>query len=116
MDVTSLYTNIDQEEGRIACESFLNLRLLPSIPTKIISNLIRLILSCNTMFFNGKFFHQIKGTAMGNSMAVNFANLFMSDLETKILDDYEKEYGHRPTCWLRYIDDIFLYGSMERQN
>jgi len=108
MDVTSLYTNIDQEEGRIACESFLNLRLIPSIPTKIISNLIRIILSCNTMFFNGKFFHQIKGTAMGSSMAVNFANLFMSDLETKILDDYEKEHGLRPTCWLRYIDDIFF--------
>ena len=33
---------------------------------------------------------------MGSFMAVNFANLFMSELETKILDAYEKEHGLRP--------------------
>ena len=45
---------------------------------------------------------------MGSAMAVNFANLFMSELETRMLDQYEKENGIRPTCWLRYIDDIFF--------
>ena len=111
MDVTSLYTNIDQKEGRDTCESFLNLRSLPSVPTHFITKLIDIILHSNTMFFNGQFFHQIKGTAMGTSMAVNFANLFMSQLEQDMLRDYEQEYGVRPTSWLRYIDDIFFVWS-----
>ena len=81
MDVTSLYTNIDQQEGRSTCEHFLSQRQRPSIPTKFIITLINLILKCNTMFFNGRFSHQIKGTAMGTAMAVSFANLFMSRLE-----------------------------------
>ena len=111
MDVISLYTNIDQEEGKNTCEDFLNLRSYISIPTNFIVKLISIILHSNTMFFNGKFFHQIKGTAMGTSMAVNFANLFMSRLEQDMLRDYEQQYGYRPSIWLRHIDDIFFVWS-----
>ena len=32
----------------------------------------------------------------------------VSELKTKIIDAYEKEHGLRPTCWLRYIDEIFF--------
>ena len=116
MDVTSLYTNIDQKEGSNTCEEFLNQRLHPSIPTKFIITLINLILKCNTMFFNGHFFHQIKGTAMGTAMAVSFANLFMSRLEQDMLNDYEDQYNIRPKVWLRFIDDIFFIWSMEKKN
>ena len=69
---------------------------------------MKLILSCNTMAFCNRYFHQIKGTAMGTPMAVNYANLFMASLETAMLDAYEKDHGVRPKLWLRYIDDIFF--------
>ena len=58
--------------------------------------------------FNNRFFHQIKGTAMGTPMAVNFSNCFMSSFEKKMLQCYEQIYGLKPALWLRYIDDIFI--------
>ena len=39
------------------------------------------------------FFHQIKGTAMGTSMAVNLANLFMGKFETDLLNGYRNKYN-----------------------
>ena len=108
MDVESLYPNIDQEEGAAACEHYLNLRKVITIPTLLLKKLISVILKCNTMLFNSKFYHQIKGTAMGTAMAVNFANLFMSKTETEMLNAYEQKYDKRPTIWLRFIDDIFF--------
>ena len=60
------------------------------------------------MSFNGRFFHQIKGTAMGTSMAVSYANIFMSEFKQRLLHDYEQGYNRKPALWLRFIDDIFL--------
>ena len=60
------------------------------------------------MQFLNKFFHQIKGTAMGTPMAVNFANLFMANFEEQLLADYAASHGRSPILWLRYIDDIFF--------
>ena len=43
---------------------------------------------------------------MGAKMAVAFANIFMSEVETEIL----KASDTKPLQWKRYIDDVFLYG------
>ena len=43
------------------------------------------------MSFNGRFFHQIKGTATGTPMAVSYANIFSSEFEQRLLHDYEKD-------------------------
>ena len=108
MDVVSLYPNIDQEEGAAACEKVLEERRKKSIPSAIIKSLILLVLRSHTMNFCGRFFHQLKGTAMGTSMAVNFANCFMSVFETQMLQEYTATTGCKPVMWLRYIDDVFF--------
>ena len=46
--------------------------------------------------------------AMGTSMAVNYANLFMSDFERKMLQSYFERTGCKPKLWLRFIDDVFF--------
>ena len=75
MDVTSLYTNIPQEEGiAIVCrayETFYENKL--PIPTHFLRELLRLILKENSFDFNGKNYLQTHGTAM----AVSFANIFI---------------------------------------
>ena len=53
--------------------------------------------------FAGKMFHQIQGTAMGTIMAPAYANIFMGDLEEKLIEDYHTT----PIVWKRYIDDVF---------
>ena len=57
MDVVSLYPNIDHTEGILACEYFMNKRNNQSFSTRIITQLISLILQSNTMEFCGLYFH-----------------------------------------------------------
>ena len=108
MDVKSLYTNIEHAEGIAACHQFLDERRNKRFPTDKLCDLIKLILESNTMKFGHRFFHQLRGTAMGTPMAVNYANLFMSSFETKMLHDFEAEHGVKPLVWIRFIDDIFF--------
>ena len=81
MDVSSLYPNIDHNEGISACEEVLSQREYPLVPASVLSNLLRLILQCNTLKFGERFFHQIKGKAVGTPVAVNFVNVFMGRFE-----------------------------------
>ena len=46
---------------------------------------------------------QTHGTAMGTKIAVAFANIFMAEVETEILN----QSTLKPIVWKRYIDDIF---------
>ena len=66
MDVFLLYPDMDHAEGISACEEMLSDRKPPSVPTSVTSNLLKLILQCNTPKFGKRFSHQIKGTAMGD--------------------------------------------------
>ena len=91
MDVSSLYPNIDHQEGIDACETALNTRTSQSVPTSVLCDLIMTILKCNTLKFGERFLHQIQGTAMGTPMAVNLANLFMGKFETDLMNDYRNK-------------------------
>ena len=48
---------------------------------------------------------------MGTKMAVAFANIFMSAVETEILNLSKT----KPLKWKRYIDDIFSFWRTERK-
>eukprot|EP00111_Clytia_hemisphaerica_P014752 TCONS_00043472-protein len=108
MDVASLYTNIDHEEGANACFDHLEQRNKKSISSSYLKKLILLVLRSNVFRFGCNIYHQIKGTAMGTPMAPNYANLFMASLETKMLDEYYELTKLRPLVWYCYIDDIFF--------
>lgn len=113
MDVTSLYTNIPQEEGIntvcIAYEDFYKNNT--PIPTNSLRNMLRLILQENSFHFNGRNYLQTHGTAMGTKMAVAFANIFMSAVESKIIGKSKI----KPIEWKRYIDDVFSLWNTNRE-
>ena len=54
-DVSSLYPDIDHAEGISACEETLSNRKSQSVPTSVISNLLKLILQCDTLKFGKRF-------------------------------------------------------------
>ena len=108
MDVTSLYPNIDHEQGTEACYHHLRRHKIPSLLCNFLSRLIFLVLKCNALRFGSRFFHQIKETPMGTPMAVNFVNIFMSKFEEEMLDEFQSIHGLRPALWLRFINDIFF--------
>ena len=67
MDVTSLYTNIPQEEGiQTVCEAYASFYQNKSpIPTPLLEQALRLILLENSFEFNRKNYLQTHGAAMG---------------------------------------------------
>ena len=112
MDVTSLYTNIPQEEGiTTVCQAYEAFYIeplppppsTPSIPTRNLREVLSLILQENSFRFNGSDYLQTHGTAMGPKMAVAFANIFMAKIERQIL----RQSSKKPLVWKRYIDDVF---------
>ena len=70
------------------------------------------VLKNNYFQFNDKVKQQISGTAIGMKFAPTYACLFMDQVETDFLRAQEKV----PLVWFRYIDNIFLYGLMERMS
>ena len=74
----------------------------PPIPKRSLKKALRLILQENSFQFNERNYLQTHGTAMGTKMAVAFANIFMAEIETQILD----KSANKPLVWKRYIDDI----------
>ena len=54
--------------------------------------------------FNDNYYIQLHGTAVGICMAPAHVNLFMGDLEKRLL----AQSPIKPFIWWRYIDDIFM--------
>ena len=105
LDVSSLFTNVPLLETiDYICERIEALKYPIGIP---ITSLRELLLRCtlNVQFlFNGNYYRQIDGVAMGSPLGPLFADIFMSKIETLKLHDTIcnfKFYG-------RYVDDIFI--------
>ncbi|XP_044184813.1 uncharacterized protein LOC122964959 [Acropora millepora] len=113
MDVTSLYTNIPQEEGiTIVCNAYeVFHKSNPPISTALLKEMLGLILKEKSFQFNGRNYLQTHETAMGTKMAVAFANIFMSAVETAILS----QSSTKPLEWKRYIDDVFSLWDTNRE-
>ena len=104
LDVSSLYTNIPNNEGILAVAEKLRSDPTKTPITNFILDLLKLVLHSMNFTFNGDHYLQTGGTAMGTSLAPNYANLFMDRFETKALAGYPL----KPLTWKRFIDDIFL--------
>lgn len=114
-DVSSLYTNIPQDEGVQAVMDALQKHrdLVPrGTPSSgIIGRFLQLILEHNYFDFLDSHYLQIQGTAMGTKMACPYANIFMAMIETKLTSTITNHLA----LWKRFIDDIFFIwlGSQE---
>lgn len=112
MDVSNLYTNIVIEKGLKTVKKFLKKYPEENRPDEELLQLLDINLNRNDFEFNGDYYLQIKGTAMGKKFAPSYANIFMADWEEAAL----KECPTKPLCYYRYLDDIFgIWVGSERQ-
>ena len=108
MDITALYTSIPNNDAMLALKHFLDRRPNPYFKTDIILRLAELVLKLNTFQFDGEYYAQTGGVAMGTKMGPSFACLFVGYLEEKMFAEY---IGSPPDLYKRYIDDVFGVSS-----
>lgn len=107
IDVDSLYTNIDNKDGLEAVRKIFELHSDTKRPDQEILDLLKICLENNDFMFNGEWFLQIWGTAMGKKFAPNYANIVLALWEAGALS----KCSLKPDIFLRYLDDIFLVWS-----
>ncbi|XP_078520512.1 uncharacterized protein LOC144785528 [Lissotriton helveticus] len=107
MDVSSLYTQIPQQDGLDVMELYLDRRPRPHrVPTELIISFATVALKKNFFTFEDEMFLQIKGSAMGCPFAPEMAILYMGQYEEKYVLN-NNPYGGCIGQWLRYIDDVW---------
>ncbi len=104
MDVTSLYTNIPNNEGKTAIHrTLVEKKYNGRASIRSIMDLLECVLHKNNFEFNDRHYLQIGGTAMGTKLAPSYSCIYMSQLEKKLLE----RAPYKPEIYLRFIDDIF---------
>lgn len=103
LDVDSLYTNIPIAAGLETVKNIFLKYPDESRPDEEVLRLLEINLTRNDFVFDGKFYLQIKGTAMGKRFAPAYANVFMANWEEGALAKCPK----KPIHYLRYLDDIW---------
>lgn len=116
-DVESLYPSIPWDDGieyatrfysdniRFLHEHAIKENLVRPPPVQFFRAILTLVIKHSYIHFkHERYFHQIKGTAMGVCISVYFANTYMYYVTKPLLDNPPIHL----LCFLRYIDDLFF--------
>ena len=111
-DVESLFTNIPLNETiDIAVDLILKHHPKFSIKKPDLKKLFSFATSETHFLFNGKFYDQVDGVAMGSPLAPILANLFLGFHEETWLNNFNKA---DILLYRRYVDDTFCVFKNER--
>ena len=69
----------------------------PKLPRSVLKDLLVLATKRSHFVFDGQYYDQIDGVAMGSFLGPVFANIFMCDFEVK----WRMNNGARATIWFR---------------
>ena len=101
MDIRSLYIVIPNNDGLLA-HTLNQQTYLAHPPTHSLVCLAELVLTLNTFSFNGEYYQQTGGVAMGSCFGPNYACLFVGHIEEQISQQYK---GKTPDLYKRYLDE-----------
>ena len=107
IDIADLYTMIPQTEGVLSLKRMmdqLELKQIEGLKVETIIRLSRFVMQNNYFSYNGQFYHQMRGGAMGSPLTLTMANCYMFFFEREIFRQISNGGG----LYVRYIDDIFL--------
>ena len=106
-DVTSLYTTIPIDQALLIIENLpehddkLADRTLLS-PRQIL-DLLDILLRTTYFKFNGDFYQETDGAAMGGPTLAIVSEIYMQSLETTAITTAD----HAPKVWEHHVDDVF---------
>ena len=107
-DVESLFTNIPLDETINICVDRLYTRKkkVRGLLKRHFKQLLTLATKSSCFLFNGVYYSQVDGVAMGSPLGPTLANLFLAYHEEQWLDNCPVQF--KPTYYRRYVDDVFL--------
>ena len=107
IDVVDLYTMIPQIEGVLSLRNmlhYLDIKQVQGLKVETIIRLSRFVMQNNYFSFDGQYYHQIRGGAMGSPLTLTMASCYMYFFERPIAGPVKNSGG----LYLRYIDDLFI--------
>jgi len=110
-DVTSLYTNMNIERTLLVTKEALDKHSPQTRLNQHLLDLLQITLQNNDFAFNGDYFLQTCGTAMGKAYAPGLADLYMQEIDNKVCHEFKPELID---YYFRFLDDIIFvwYGTM----
>ena len=107
-DVDSLFTNIPLDETINICvkKLFGRKHKFKGFSRSQFKSLLEFAVKDNLILFNGKYYIQVDGVAMGSPLGPTLANIFLCHWEEIWLDKCPLQF--RPLFYRRYVDDTFL--------
>ena len=114
-DVCSLFTNVPLDETiQICLDKLYALPDSPAIPRPVLKKLLEFATKKSHFIFDGQYYDQIDGVAMGSPLGPALANIFMCDFEEKWIINSPRFHL---TLWYRYADDTFsMFDSKDTAN
>ena len=110
-DIESLFTNIPLEETISICVDKLlkNNTKVYNLTKESFRSLLELATLDSFFIFDGKYYKQKDGVAMGSPLDLTLANVLLCHFEELWMSDCPIDY--KPISYRRYVDDIFLFSS-----
>ena len=105
LDFTSLFTNVPLDETvQICLDKLYSLHDPPQLPRSVLNDSLQFATKKSHFLFDGQFYDQIDGVAMGLPLGPLLANIFMSAL---FKEKWLTKSRFCPSLWFRYVDDTF---------
>ena len=106
-DVSSLFTKIPVDEALTIIQERLNAdETLPertNLSVESLMHLLKICLKTTYFVYDGNYYQQNEGAAMGSPLSPIIANIFMEFFEEAAIESATL----KPSFWIRYVDDTF---------